>query len=202
MPDDTSTNLWAPSWPSRNGARVGRQRHRKTQKGNCRSKTWRGRLDRDSRPFQSCPILPSQYTVPIGEGEAWRHRCPPPRTLSSRTVLGTLFFSLGYLILGEPERFPLEPSVNAQERGLYRLESLTCNTSAKIWPANTPGVLPCRLACLASALTSSIVDCCKVQQIVRPLGTGFLPALGCKPPRGIVVTHPLWPLGVLSADLR
>ncbi len=41
-------------------------------------------------------------TVPIGEGEAGRHRCPPPRTLSSRTALGTLFFSLGYLILGEP----------------------------------------------------------------------------------------------------
>src|SRR3981189_1827349 len=34
-------------------------------------------------------------TVPIGEGEAGRHRSPPPRKLSSRTVLGTCFFSLG-----------------------------------------------------------------------------------------------------------
>jgi len=91
-----------------------------------------------------------QSTIELVKAEAKRHQ--------------ELFLLPWLPGFGEPESLPLEPSVNAQERGLYRLESpLTCNTSAKIWPANTPGVLPCHLA---SALTSSIVDCCKVHQIV------------------------------------
>ncbi len=160
MPDDTSTNLEHQVYRHERELELDGKDIEKLKKEIAALKHDVGRLDRDSRSFQSCPILPSQYTVPIGEGEAGRHRCPASANAIQQNGPRNVFL-LPWLSVGEPETLPLEPSVNAQEHGLYRLESpLTCNTSGKIWPANTPGVLPCRLA---SALTSSIVDCCKVQ---------------------------------------
>ena len=102
MPDDTSTNLEHQVDRHERELELDGKDIEKLKKEIAALKHDVGGLIEILGLFRAVPYFQANILYPEEKEKRDAIVAPPPRTLSSRTVLGTLFFSLGYLILGEP----------------------------------------------------------------------------------------------------